>query len=181
MEHLMKTQRFDTSYIAFMGLMLALSLVLTFVEYMLPPIAALPPGVKLGLSNIVTMYCLFFMGKRPAFTVVFLKSFFVFLTRGFTAFLLSFSGGVFALTIMIILLILPNLKLSYLMLSVFGAVFHNIGQIIIASLLLGTGLVIFYFPILVISGVIMGSITGTILKVLMPAFNNFNKKDRLNV
>jgi heptaprenyl diphosphate synthase len=179
-EFIMKVLKFDTSYIAFMGLMLALSLVLTFVEYMLPPIATLPPGVKPGLSNIVTMYCLFFMGKRSAYTVVFLKSSFVFLTKGFTAFLLSLSGGTLALTIMIILLILPKVKLSYLILSIFGAIFHNIGQIIVASFLLGTELVIFYLPILVISGVIMGSITGTILKVLLPAFNNFNQKGKLN-
>lgn len=55
--------------IALIGLMLSLALVLSLFESMLPALPFLPVGVKLGLSNIVTMYCLFFLGARPAFAV----------------------------------------------------------------------------------------------------------------
>lgn len=170
-------RKVDTSYITLMGLLFALSLVLTAVEYMIPPIPMLPPGVKLGLSNIVTMYCLFFLGRKPAFTIVFLKSGFVFLIRGFTAFLMSLSGGLLSTLVMMLLLMLTSANLSYLVISIAGAITHNIGQIIIASFLLGTGLVMAYLPLLLISGVIMGNITGTLLKVIMPAFHVFTKND----
>lgn len=173
--HMKSARKTNTFNIALMGLLFALSLVLTYVEYLIPLPAVLPPGVKLGLSNIVTMYCLFFLGRRSAFTIVFLKSGFVFLIRGFTAFLMSLSGGLLSTLVMMALLMLTSANLSYLVISDAGAITHNIGQIIIASFLLGTGLVIAYLPILLVSGVIMGSITGTILKVVMPAFNAVNR------
>lgn len=167
----------NTSHIALMGLLFALSLVLTYVEYLIPLPAVLPPGVKLGLSNIVTMYCLFFLGRRSAFTIVFLKSGFVFLIRGFTAFLMSLSGGLLSSVVMMLLLMLTSSNLSYMVISIAGAITHNIGQIIIASFMLGTGLVIAYLPILLISGVIMGNITGALLKAVMPAFNAIDRAE----
>ncbi|MEL4106606.1 Gx transporter family protein [Oscillospiraceae bacterium WX1] len=168
----MKNQRrVNTSHLTLMGLLFALSITLTAVEYLLPPLPMLPPGVKLGLSNIVTMYCLFFLGRRSAFTIVFLKSAFVFLMRGFTAFLMSFSGGILSALVMMLLLLLVRQNISYLIISIAGAITHNLGQIIVASFLLGTALVFAYLPVLLISGVIMGTLTGTLLKVVMPAFN----------
>ncbi|UOO38806.1 Gx transporter family protein [Oscillospiraceae bacterium CM] len=168
----MKNQRrVNTSHLTLMGLLFALSITLTAVEYLLPPLPMLPPGVKLGLSNIVTMYCLFFLGRRSAFTIVFLKSAFVFLMRGFTAFLMSFSGGILSALVMLLLLLLVRQNISYLIISIAGAITHNLGQIIVASFLLGTALVFAYLPVLLISGVIMGTLTGTLLKVVMPAFN----------
>jgi heptaprenyl diphosphate synthase len=71
----------------------ALTLVLNLVENMIPPITGLPPGVKLGLSNIVVMYCLFNVNKTTAFSIASLKSVFVLITRGATAGLLSFAGA----------------------------------------------------------------------------------------
>ena len=80
-------------YITTMGLFFALALVLSALEGLLPPMPFLPPGVKLGLSNIVTMYCLLYLGAGSAYAVVVLKSAFVFITRGATAFFMSFCGG----------------------------------------------------------------------------------------
>ena len=168
----MKTvKKVDTYSIALMGLLFALALVLTGVEYMIPPIPMMPPGVKLGLANIVTMYCLFFLGKKQMFTIVLLKSVFVFSIRGFTSFLMSLSGGLLSAVVMLLLVVLAGSSLSYLAISVLGAIFHNVGQLIVASFLMGTSLIVFYLPLLVISGVIMGCITGTLLKVVAPAFN----------
>ena len=64
-----------------MGLMFALAMVLSYVESMIT-VPGLPPGVKLGLSNIVTMYCVFFLGWRQAYTLAVLKGSFALLTRG---------------------------------------------------------------------------------------------------
>lgn len=164
----------NTYQIALMGLLFALALVLTAVEYMIPPIPMMPPGVKLGLANIVTMYCLFFLGKKQTFAIVFLKSGFVFLLRGATAFLMSLSGGVISAAVMILLLAAAGGKLSYLVVSIAGAIFHNIGQLIVASFLLGTGMVVFYLPLLILSGVVMGYITGTLLRIVAPAFHRIS-------
>jgi heptaprenyl diphosphate synthase len=63
------------------GLMLAVIVILTALEHMLPPLPFLPPNVKPGLSNVITMYCVFFVSRRQAVTLNALKSFFVLLLR----------------------------------------------------------------------------------------------------
>jgi heptaprenyl diphosphate synthase len=156
-------------------MLLVLALVLSVMEGMLPPMPYLPPGFKLGLSNIVTMYTLFFMGKKQAFTIAALKSLFVFFTRGTTSGLLSFSGGITALFVMILLSFIFKEKISYLLLSIFGAVFHNIGQLAVAALLMANVYALWYAPILIVAGVVMGSVTGTVLRVVMPALERVNK------
>lgn len=155
-----------------LGLLFALSVVLSLVEGLVPPLVPSVPGIKLGLANIVTMYCLFYAGWRSACLVTLLKSGFVFLTRGFTAFLMSFAGGLCAVGIMLLLLSFKRLKPSYQMVSVCGAVFHNIGQLGAASLLLGT-LVFGYLPVLLLAGIVMGLITGTLLRIVLPALKRF--------
>ena len=62
-----------------MALLFAMAMVLSILESMIPALPMLPPGVKLGLSNIVTMYALFVLGPAQGYTIAVLKSFFVFL------------------------------------------------------------------------------------------------------
>ena len=162
----------STKTIAFLGLMLAMVLVLSMLEHMIPPIPLLPPNIKLGLSNIITMYCFFFVGRKYALFLAILKSVFVFLIRGAIAGALSLTGGVLSILVIAFLVFLFNSKISYTLVSIAGAIAHNLGQIIIASFILGSDLVFIYTPVLLVSGVIMGSITGTLLKVVMPVFKN---------
>jgi heptaprenyl diphosphate synthase len=89
---------------AFTGMLLALAAALSFLEGLLPVTAMLPPGVRLGLSNIVTMYALFFLGKKEALAVAAGKSLFVLLTRAPVAALLSFCGGVLSILVMLAVL-----------------------------------------------------------------------------
>lgn len=158
-----------------MAMLLALAIVLAFVEAMVPPLPFLPPGVKLGLSNIVTMYTLFFLDTKAAYTVGVLKSGFVFLTRGFTGFCMSLCGGLFSITAMALALLIGKKRLSYLVISICGAVFHNIGQLLMAGVLMGSHLVVYYTPVILISGVIMGIITGVTLRLVMPAIDHVNR------
>ncbi len=153
--------------VAFLGIFFAVAMILNYVEAVTPTAAFLPPGVKLGLSNIVTMYCLFFLGAKYAVMMSSFKSFFVFLTRGFTAGLLSFSGGISSVVVMIIVMLVTRKKASYLILSVFGAVSHNVAQIIVASLITNTPLIAYYLPVLIVSGVMAGSVTSVILNVFL--------------
>ena len=68
--------------LALMGLLFALAMALSFLEALLPALPMLPPGIRLGLSNIVTMYALFVLGPVSGYTIAVLKSLFVLLTRG---------------------------------------------------------------------------------------------------
>ncbi len=157
------------------GLLFAVILVLSIVENELQiPIPV--PGVKLGLSNIVVMYSLFFLRKRDAMLLAVLKALFVFLTRGAVASLLSLCGGVFSIAIMALLLLIFKGRISYLAISIFGAVFHNVGQFVAISVLYTSLYLWAYLPVLLISGVIAGVATSTLLKFSLPALEKLNLK-----
>ena len=126
------------------------------------------PGVKLGLSNIVTMYCLFCLGWREAYSLAALKSLFVLLTRGPVGAAMSFAGGLVSVTAMLLLRALPK-KPSELFTSICGGLMHNAGQLVMAVLLLN-GAVLYYFPVLALGGVAMGALTGLLLRLLRPHF-----------
>ena len=164
-----------TKKIAFIGIMLAIIMALSALEHMLPPLPLLPPNVKLGLSNIITMYCVFFISRAQAVTLNIAKSFFVLLVRGPVAAALSFCGGMLSICVIIMLILIFRERISYAAASVAGAIAHNTGQLIAVSFILYSPYIIYYLPVLIISGVIMGMITGTLLKVVMPVLNNILK------
>ena len=159
-----------TKLLVLTALLFAVALVLSIVENSLPTLPNLVPGVKLGLSNIAVMYALFFLDKKPAFTIATLKAGFVLITRGPIAGLLSFCGGMLSLVIMSILLIIFKDKISYFVLSIFGSVFHNVGQFVAISLIYTNMYLWVYLPFLLIAGVIAGMATSTLLRFIMPAF-----------
>lgn len=160
-----------TQLMVLTSMVFATAIVLAIVENTLPGLPIPVPGVKFGLSNIAVMYALFFIGTKQAYTVALLKAGFVFITRGVVAATLSLAGGILSLTVMIILLFLFKEKITYLMLSIFGAVFHNIGQFIIITVLY-TGMNLWaYFPVLLVSGLVAGIVTSTLLRFVMPAFH----------
>ncbi len=168
-----------TKYITYMAMLLTLIVVLSIFESTLPPFPFLPPGVKIGLANTVTMFTLFFIGKKEAFTLSVLKSAFVLITRGVTSGVLSLCGGLLSICVLIILLILYK-KASYLALSISGAIAHNIGQLIAVSIMMKNSYTFYYLPVLIVSGIVMGSITGILLKTTLPVLskplNEVNKK-----
>jgi heptaprenyl diphosphate synthase len=148
-----------------LSLMLSLIFVLSIFEGMLPP---LPFHMRFGLSNVVTMYALFFIGGRAAFTLAALKSAAVLLTRGPVAGLLSLSGGLLSLCA-IALLAAAWKDASYCLLSVAGAVTHNAAQLAAASWLASVNL-LWLLPVMAVAGVLAGSLTAVLLRVVMPLF-----------
>lgn len=158
--------KYRASATALMGLLFSLSIVLSIVESAFSGLIPIP-GIKLGLSNIVVMYCLFFLGKREAYALACLKAFFVFLTRGPVGAVMSLSGGLASVTVM---LLLARGERSPLFVSICGGLSHNIGQLAAASLLLGNSAVFYYFPVLAVAGVGMGVFTGVTLRLLTPYF-----------
>ena len=167
--------------ISFLGIMLALMTVLTTLEsFFVAAIPILPPHFKPGLANIVVMYCALAEGRRRAVALNVLKALFVFAIRGPAAGLLSFAGGLLSVLVVIFLSrALAKKRMSYQGVSIFGALAHNFGQYAVVVPMMGLTFphLLFYFPVLIVSGVVMGFLTGTVLSVLMPVFlQRFNVK-----
>ena len=158
--------------LALMGLLFALAMALSFLESLLPALPMLPPGIRLGLSNIVTMYALFVLGPVSGYTIAVLKSLFVLLTRGAVAAAMSASGGIASVTVML----LPGIRRQYLLLSVFGGTAHNVGQLIAARFIISNQYVWYYLPVLLAAGLLMGAITGMALRVVMPYLDRLSLK-----
>ena len=158
--------------VALLGVLTALALALSAAEMMIPPIPMLPPGAKLGLSNLVTMYVAGTIGLVPAICIAVVKGLFSGLMRGFTAMLMSLCGGVVSTFIMWLLLRLKK-PFGYAGLGVSGALTHNAAQLLVAALLT-TPAVIYYIPWLILFGVLAGLLTGAILRVIFPLLNRIS-------
>ncbi len=158
----------NTRQVALSGLLFALAMALSFIEGTLV-IPGLLPGMKLGLANIVVMYALLFMGIKQALILDLLKALFVFLVSGFTAGFLSLCGGMLSLLVMSILYYLLPVKPTWFILSVSGALAHNVGQLLGASVILSSTLSLYYAPVMLILGLIMGSVNSLLLRALLPA------------
>lgn len=157
----------STRFVAFNGLLAALALALSALEGMLPPIPMLPPGAKLGISNLATMYAAGAVGLGPALCIAVLKGLFAGMTRGVTALLMSLSGGVLSTLVMWLLLHKKGKPFGMVGLGVAGALSHNAAQLCIAALLT-TPAVAWYIPWLIVFGVVSGILTGLVLRAVMP-------------
>ena len=157
--------------------MLALVIILVAIERMLPPLPMLPPQFgRIGISNVIVMYVVFFLGKRDAIVMAVLKAFFTFLMRGAMAAVLSLVGGLLSVLFIILLWHIFKDRISYVALSIFGAIGHNMGQLLMATLILQTpALFAAYLPFMLIAGAIFGTITGIFLNIIMPIFNRLYK------
>lgn len=153
--------------LAFLG---TLALVISGLEWMIPPLPMLPPGAKPGLSNIVTMYAAGSVGLIPALVIALIKGLFAGITRGFTAFLMSALGGLLSTLAMGLLLRCKANPFGLVGVGILGAVTHNAAQLLVACALT-TPAVVGYAPILLIFSLITGTATGLILRAALPALN----------
>lgn len=158
--------------VAFTGLLAALALSFSFLEGLIPPIPVLPPGAKLGLSNIVVLYAAGSLGLPATLFLACLKGGFALLTRGVTAGLLSISGGV--LSALVMWLLLQKTRASLSLVGVCGALSHNAAQLC-AAWLLTSAAVVFYLPFLVLFGVLTGLLTGLVLKLTLPPLQRIER------
>lgn len=165
--------------VALSGMLFALAMALSFAEGTLT-IPGLLPGMKLGLANVVVMYALLFMGAKQALTLDLLKALFVFLVSGPTAGFLSLCGGLLSLLVMWSLYDLLPLRPTWFILSVCGALAHNVGQLIGAGFLLSSALSLYYAPVMLVLGLVMGGLTALILRALLPALEKlgYNIRER---
>ena len=168
----MKTKR-----LTLMALMTAIALIIHVLEAQIPPIVPIP-GIKLGLSNIVTVLALYLLKKPEAIAVVCLR---VILGSifggGFSALLYSAAGSVLCLCVMLPLSIKIPPQYMYL-LSILGAAAHNLGQILMAIVITKTPGLIVYLPVLILSGCITGLFTGLCATVLYDRLNKLKIRRR---
>lgn len=154
-----------TKKIAFLGVLGALTIAVSFLEGLFN-IPFLPPGAKPGLSNIVTVSAYFMQGTWGAICITVLKALFALVTRGGIAFLLSLSGGLISIAVMIMLLKMKKCPFSITGISIIGAMSHNIAQIVTSIVVTGTLALIYYLPVLLVFSLISGTVTGVILRTL---------------
>jgi len=148
----MKTKR-----VALFGMLVALAFIFSYIEHLIP--LPLPTGVKLGAANIVIICALYFLGFREAFAISMVRIVLSGFAFGISTVPYSLAGGILSLLAMALLKKGKSFGITGV--SVVGSVCHNIGQTLVAMILLGskTG---FYFPVLLLSGIIAGVLIGII-------------------
>ena len=152
--------------VAVAGLLTSLMLVFGLIERQFPLTAAIP-GVKLGLANSVLLYSLYMLGVRQSFLLMLLKALMSWLIyTNMNAMFYSLGGGLLSLLVMILLTRVKGV--SIIGVSALGAVFFNVGQILVAVIMLNTPqLIVTYLPILMVSGVVTGILTGVVAQMVM--------------
>ena len=168
---------------ALLGVFGALALALSFLENtLLPAVPLLPPGAKLGLSNVVTVVCGALFGPPAAFYIAALKGLFAFVTRGATAGLMSLAGGLLSTLALWPLLRRIGKTVSYLGVGVLCAAAHNLGQLLMSVCLTGSAALLAYGKYLLLFALLTGTLTGLMLCVLVPrvqksrGFSNITKQ-----
>ena len=163
---------------AFLGIFGAVALVLSFLESMLvPDIPFLPVGAKPGLSNVITMYIAGTVGFSGAIYITMLKALFALITRGATGAFMSFCGGLLSTVAVCLLIKYQGRIFSYLGLGIIGAVLHNMGQLVAACIVSGTFALLNYGKYLLVFALITGTVTGTVLMLLMPRLKKIGGAD----
>ncbi len=148
----------NTKKLTALSASVALAMVLSFLETLIPPLAAVP-GVKIGLANIVTVFLLYTYGWREAGSVSIIRvCLSAMLFGSAVSFIYSASGALLSFFGM---LLIKRLSISQeLSVSVTGGVLHNAGQIICASLIMENAGIAIYLPPLIISGTVSGIAVG---------------------
>ena len=156
----MKTKKLVT-----LAVTISVAMILSFVESRIPAFVAIP-GVKVGLANIAVIFALYKMGWREAIVVSVIRVLLVaLLFRSVVSLAYSISGALISLSLMILLRKIGIF--TEIAVSVVGGITHNIGQILIAFLLLETKVVFYYLPFLLVSGVIAGIAVGVASALLI--------------
>ena len=154
---------------AFYGMFLALALVAGYIEQLIPINLGIP-GVKLGLANIVTMLLLYIVGVPAACLISVLRILFG------SGFAMVYSAAGAAMSMLVMALLKKTKKFSSVGVSVAGGIFHNVGQIIVAMIVLETKALAYYLPILILSGLVAGILIGILSGILTKRLNPIIKQ-----
>ena len=166
-----------TRKLAFMALLTAISLIVFIIEAQIPPLVPIP-GVKLGLANMITLVAMVLLGRKEAGAILLVRIIMgsVF-SGGFSGFMFSIAGGMLAYFVMCAFINVFPEKLMWVV-SIFGAVAHNVGQLAVSVWVTDTLGILVYSPALMASGIITGAFTGVGALYLC---RRLNRLDKLNL
>lgn len=152
--------------ITFLSIFVAFSIVLSYVEMLLPPIWSAVPGIKVGLPNVIIIFILYKLSFKHAVITSLIRVFAVALLFG-NVLTLSYSlaGAVLSLTVMFLLK--RTALFSMVGVSIAGGVVHNLGQIIVAMLVMQTKEIGYYMLVLAVTGVLAGIVVGLLGALLL--------------
>ena len=149
-----------TKKVAFLGLAIALAMILSFVESQIPALVAIP-GIKVGLPNLVIVFLLYRVGWKETVIVSLIRIALVSILFGnIQTMTFSIAGAILSLLSMILLKKLN--WFSCIAVSIVGGIFHNVGQIVAACFWTQTAEVALYLPVLLVSGTIAGTVIGLV-------------------
>ena len=148
----------NTKNITMYGLFTALAMIMSLIEILMP-IPRPGPGIKVGFPNLIILFVLYRFGAKTAIAVSLVRVLLVSLLFGnFLGLAYSLAGAVLSLVVMILLKATD--MFSTLGVSVVGGIFHNVGQIIVACILMSTSEISYYMPVLIITGTAAGIVVG---------------------
>ena len=163
----------SAKYAAFHGLLIALAMIISYVESLIPVFTSIP-GVKIGLTNVVIITALYLFGWKSALIINIIRIVLVGISFGNAMSLAcALAGGIFSFIAMVLLK--KTGKFGIIPVSAVGGVAHNTGQIIAVILMLQTTAFSWYLPILWFSGIISGIITGILGGILCKRLKNVLK------
>ena len=159
-----------TKKVAMLGLTIALAMIMSYIEALVP-ISFAVPGIKMGLANIVIIFVLYKIGTKEAILVSLIRVILVsLLFSNVMAMAYSIAGAVLSLSVM--WLLKKTDKFSFVGVSIAGGIMHNVGQIIMAVILLGTQQIALYLPVLMITGTATGVVIGIVSGLVINRFKN---------
>ena len=162
----------NIKHISIIGAFIAISMIFSYIESMVPSFIPLP-GAKLGLANIVNLLALFIFGPLEAFIIGAFRVFLSALMFGnMISFFMSLSG--FLLSYFIMLILYRTKKFSVPGISLAGGAFHNVGQLICASVYMGNSGILSYMFLFVVFGVITGLIIGFLGKMIYETVKTYD-------
>ncbi|WP_139905268.1 Gx transporter family protein [Clostridium thermarum] len=157
--------------LTFIAVLVAQALILYIVEGMIP-VPFIAPGAKLGLSNIVTLTSLFILGFKDTFVVLIVRILLsTFFGGNLSSLMYSLSGGILSLIVMHLVKTFGKDDVSIIGISVAGAFFHNVGQVLAAAAIVHNINLVVYIPILTIAGVGTGILVGITSNYLLKALS----------
>ena len=158
-------KRIDTKKMVTLSLLTAVAMILSYLESLIPLSFAIP-GIKMGLANLAVIFVLYRIGGKEAVIVSLLRILWIAILFG-NIMTLSYSiaGAILSLSGMILLKRLD--RFSEIGISVTGGILHNIGQIFTAMVLMDTAQIIYYLPMLLLSGVVSGTVIGIVSAILI--------------
>ena len=151
--------------VAYFGVLTALALIFGYIEHLIPFHVGIP-GIKLGLANLIVLVTLYKMGGKEAFLLAAMKVVLSgFLFGNLFAIVYSMAGAI--LSFLVMYLLKRTTWFSVIGVSMAGGVFHNMGQLLIAGLVVESFGVFYYLPVLVFSGILTGILIGFLANELL--------------